>query len=153
MVKQQCGSSTACLCWPACGFITAEPEPMGRSFSGRFQQVQLPCWLSGLILVIGVFLLTFLPPAVPYCVSPGCQLDPITVVAHVLVLLDLCVPPTMTWCRRLPSACSTALVTDHFLPGLTPFPALLTFTSSESRSVKSSTTFAFGLAVQPCGAE
>jgi len=151
MVKQQCGSSTTCLCWPACGFITAEPEPMGRSFSGRFQQVQLPCWPSG--LVICVFLLTFLLPAVPYCVSPGCQLYPITVVVHVLVLLDLCVPPTMAWCCRLLSACSTALVTGHFLPGLTSFPALLNFTSLESCSVKSSTSFAFGLAVQPCGAE
>jgi len=33
MSGQLCASSTACLCWLPCGFITAEPEPTGRFFS------------------------------------------------------------------------------------------------------------------------
>jgi len=45
---------------------------------------------SGLILLIGAFLLIFLSPAVPNCVSPGYLPYFIAVVAHVLVLLDLC---------------------------------------------------------------
>ena len=44
---------------------------------------------SGLILLIGAFLL-ILSPAVPYCVSPGYLPCSIAVVAHVLVFLDLC---------------------------------------------------------------
>jgi len=44
---------------------------------------------SELILMIGEILLIFKTHAVPYCVFSGCQLHPIVVVVHSIVLRDL----------------------------------------------------------------
>jgi len=102
--------------------------------SGKFPQFQLPCWPIWTDLAdwcISSDLLNFCCTILRLswlsalfhrgcCPCPGTS-------------RPLLVAPSMTWCCRLLSACSTALVTDHFLPVLTSIPALLTFLSSESR--------------------
>ena len=102
--------------------------------SGKFPRFQLPCWpiwtdladrcVSSDLLISCCTILRLSWLSALF--HRGCCPCPST-------SRPLLVAASMTWCCRLLSACSTALVTDHFLPVLTSIPALLTFLSSESR--------------------
>ena len=111
--------------------------------SGKFHRFQLPClpiWTDLAVrcdssdLLISCCTILHLS-SVPALFHRGCCPCP-------RPSRPLLVSPTMTWCCRLLSACSTALVTNHFFPVFTSIPALLTFSSSESRSVKYSLVLA-----------